>query len=120
MVIRYKGSKDIKEMMEKGEFIEAFVHTQLGIEKILWDKIVGMFEHEKAREVGRRIEEKGKKVSTYELIKWSYLLGAITIDECKALEKFNKGRNQIIHGHGKWWILEDNRKPNAFLRLKSL
>jgi hypothetical protein len=51
-VIRYKGSKDIKEMIENEQFIDAFVHAQLGIEKILWDKIVGIFENqpENARE----------------------------------------------------------------------
>ena len=39
-VVRYKGTKNIVEMMERGEYVEAFIHAQLGVEKILWDKIV--------------------------------------------------------------------------------
>jgi uncharacterized protein YutE (UPF0331/DUF86 family) len=56
--------------------------------------------HERVR---RRIDnfEEEKKANTYELIKWSYFLGAITEEEFNALKKFNRARNIIIHRHGK-------------------
>jgi hypothetical protein len=60
------------ERLWKEGNIEAFTHAQLGIEKILWDKIVGIFEGEKAMIVRRAIEESKEdksKTTTYELIK---------------------------------------------------
>ena len=57
LVTRYMGAKNIREMMQKDQYIEVFTHTQLGIEKILWDKIVGIFESEKAMLVRKTIEE---------------------------------------------------------------
>lgn len=33
LVTRYMGAKNIREMMQKDQYIEAFTHTQLGIEK---------------------------------------------------------------------------------------
>jgi len=109
-VVRYKGAQNIREMIEKKQYIEAFIHTQLGIEKILWDKIVGIFEGEKAMMVSRTINEsRGDKSNTrtYELIKWAHILGAIDDNDFKDLKVFNKARNSIMHGHGKWWSAKD-------------
>jgi len=108
-VVRYKGTTNIVEMIERGEYVEAFIHAQLGVEKILWDKIVEIFEGEKAMKVRRAIEESERKkgdrsnTNTYELIKWATFLGAINVDESSDLRDFNKKRNKIIHGHGEWW-----------------
>jgi len=107
-IVRYKGSKIIREMIERNEYIEAFTHTQLGIEKILWDKIVGIFEGKKAMEVRKTIEESKKgrdkqNTKTYELIKWAHFLRAINDDEFKDLGCFNRKRNKIMHSHGEWW-----------------
>ena len=98
--------------MNKGEdYIEAFAHTQLGIEKILWDRIVEIFEGEKAVKVRELIEkskdDKDKSpTSTFELIKWAHFLGAINEAEYSDLTDFNKNRNSIMHGHGQWWYSE--------------
>jgi dihydropteroate synthase len=120
-VIRYLGSKSIERMMENEQFIDAFVHAQLDIEKILWDKVVGIFKNEpvKAMEVRRRIDNfEGKKPTTRQLIDWSYFLGAITREEFDALTEFNKARNRIIHGHGEWWVLDENKKQYYKDKLK--
>ena len=108
LVTRYMGAKNIREMMPKDQYIEVLTHTQLGIEKILWDKIVGIFESEKAMIVRKTIEEsRGGKdrsnTTTAELIKWARFLGAIDNNEWSDLIDFNKRRNDIIHGHGQWW-----------------
>jgi len=115
-VVRYIGAGKIEEMMiEDEQYIEAFAHTQLGIEKILWDRIVEIFEGEKAmavREVideSRRGEDKSK-TKTAELIKWAHFLGAINGDEYSDLIDFNNKRNRIMHGHGKWWYLEEYKE----------
>lgn len=55
IVVRYMGVKNITDMMERGQHIEAFAHVQLDVEKILWNKIVGIFEGEKAMIVRRTI-----------------------------------------------------------------
>ena len=115
-VVRYKGTKNIVEMMERGEYVEAFIHAQLGVEKILWDKIVEIFEGEKAMKVRRAIEESERKkedrsnTNTYELIKWATFLGAINVDESSDLRDFNSKRNKIIHGHGEWWHFKKKYK----------
>ena len=114
-VVRYIGAGKIEEMMENGQYIEAFAHTQLGIEKILWDRIVKIFEGEKARKVREAIdksrEEKDKSpTSTFELIQWTHFLGAINDDEYSDLTDFNKKRNGIMHGHGQWWHLGEYKE----------
>lgn len=38
-VVRYIGGKNIREITKRGEYIEAFTHTQLCVEKILRDRI---------------------------------------------------------------------------------
>lgn len=106
LVTRYMGTKDIREMMEKDQYIEAFIHTQLGIEKILWAKIVDVFEGKKAERVGQIIDssaEDRSRTKTAELIKWAHFLGAINHSQYGDLNDFNKKRNKIIHSHGKWW-----------------
>jgi len=95
-------------MMEEKHYIEAFAHTQLGVERILWDRIVQLFEGEKAGIVRQNIEDSKKgedkrKTSTHELIKWAHFIGAINGREFVDLNEFNKGRNELIHGHGAWW-----------------
>jgi len=115
-VVRYMGFKNIMEMMEGEQYIEAFTHAQLGVEKILWDKIVGIFEGEKAMKVRRTIEESEKRrgdrsnTRTYELIKWAHFFGAINDNEFSALKDFNSKRNKIIHGHGEWWHFKKRYK----------
>ena len=114
-VTRYMGAKNIREMMQKDQYIEAFTHAQLGIEKILWDKIVGIFENKKASIVRQAIEDSrdGKdrsNTTTAELIKWAHFLGAIDNDEWSALIDFNKKRNDIIHGHGQWWHFDKKHR----------
>lgn len=101
--------------MEKNDnFIEAFVHCQLAIEKILFDMI--------AKSLGTRIELKlnkfdknGKEIQpaffkTSELIRWSYLIGAIGKEEYNDLQAFNRSRNRIVHTHGKWWEKKEFRQ----------
>lgn len=128
-VVRYKGSKIIKGMIERDQYIEAFTHAQLGIEKILWDKIVGIFENEKAMIVRRTIENSKKgqdkrRTTTYELIKWAHFLGAIDDNEFSHLADFNGKRNKIMHSHGKWWNMKDYKealqKGVRFLERNSL
>ena len=114
-VVRYIGAEKIEERMEDDNYIEAFAHTQLCIEKILWDRIVEIFEGEKAMAVRQVIDEsrKGKdksRTSTFELIKWAHFLGAITEDEFSELIDFNNERNRIIHGHGQWWDVEEYKE----------
>ena len=88
--------------MNNSEYIEAFVHCQLGIEKILWDKIVGVFSGEKASKVREAIDSWKKPTWTSELVKWAYFLGAIDHDECEKLGDFNDKRNKIVHRQ--WWF----------------
>ena len=114
-VVRYESSRNIRKIINGGKLIEAFVHTQLGIERILWDKIVGLFSGEKTMIVRRTIEgtrnSNGKTYTkTAELIKWSHFLGAITKDEFSALGDFNKKRNHLLHRHGKWWNPSDYKE----------
>jgi hypothetical protein len=110
-VVRYKGATAIREMMKKDQMIEAFVHAQMGIENLLWDKIVEIFKDQKAREVRTAIEtsNKGKdktNTATYELLKWSHFLGAIDDKDFGHLIEFNNKRNDLIHKHGNWWATE--------------
>jgi hypothetical protein len=107
-VVRYKGANALRDMMKQHQIIEAFVHAQLAIETILWDKIVKNFKDQKATEIRTKIEnsKNGKdkaNTSTYELIKWSHFLGAINDDDYSNLNDFNTKRNDLIHGHGNWW-----------------
>jgi len=110
-VVRYKAAVAIREMMANKQIIVAFVHTQMAIEVLLWDKIVQIFNDQKAAEVRKSIEngKKGKdrsNTSTYELIKWSHFLGSINDNDFSDLKDFNTKRNDLIHGHGKWWFDE--------------
>lgn len=114
-VVRYMGGKNIREMIKNEQYIEAFTHAQLGVERILWDKIVGIFKGEKARMVRTTIEtsRKGRDeryTGTYELIKWAHFLRAINDSEFSDLKDFNDKRNDIMHGHGKWWHPEKYRE----------
>jgi len=115
-VVRYIGTEKIEEMMgDEEKYIVAFAHTQLGIEKILWDRIVEIFEGEKAKRVREVIEESTDEkdkppTSTFELIKWAHFLGAINDDEYSDLTDFNKKRNGIMHGHGQWWHPEEYKE----------
>jgi hypothetical protein len=111
-VTRYKGSKAIGEMIEKGQPIEAFAHAQLHIEKILWDRIVGVFSGQKNMEVRREIDKIQKKhiTRTSELIKWAHILGAINQDEYGDLVDFNKARNRLMHSHGEWYFSDKHRQ----------
>ena len=108
MVVRYEGSENIRKMVRDGKYIEAFIHTQLGIERILWNKIVAVFEGGKAMVVRRTIEEsKGGEdkqyTTTRELTKWAHFLNAIDDNEFSDLKDFNKKRNHLFHRHGEWW-----------------
>jgi hypothetical protein len=106
MIVRYESSEKIHKMMMDDKFVEAFVHTQLCIEKILWNKIVAVFEGEKAIVVRRTIEENGEDkqhTKTYELIKWAHFLHVIDDKEFNELKDFNSKRNKLLHGHGEWW-----------------
>ncbi|MBM3119524.1 MAG: hypothetical protein FJ006_08265 [Chloroflexi bacterium] len=138
LVVRYMGAKDIKEMMKGRHYVEAFAHAQLGIEKILWDKIVGLFQGEKAMQVRRTIEKNKtrrikktrstttpaelirSRTTTSELVKWAHFLGAITEPEFSDLNDFNDKRNNIIHGHGECWYPQEYsealKKAIRFLR----
>jgi hypothetical protein len=114
-LVRYLGAREIEGRVERGDYIEAFVYAELGIEKILWDRIVKVFKGEKATAVRQAIEDsrKGKdksRTGTFELIKWAHFLGAITEDEFNELINFNNVRNRIIHGHGLWWDVEEYKE----------
>ena len=107
-VIRYYGTEKIIEMMKNKQYIEAFVHTQLGVEKILWDRILGIFEDELAIKIRQLIEnyrkgEDKSRTNTGELIKWAHFLTAIDDNEHGELIDFNRKRNMIMHGHGAWY-----------------
>jgi hypothetical protein len=115
-VIRYKGSVNIKDLMKNKMYIEAFVHTQLGIEKILWDGIVSIFEPTKARAVRTTINHSKSLTKTVELIKWANYLGAINHDEYADLMDFNKKRNRVMHVHGKWWDVGEEESNREALR----
>ena len=128
-ITRYQGSKIIKKLVEEGQFIEAYVHTQLGVERILWDKIVGSFDGDKARLVRKRIESRKTEkdrfnIGTHQLITWAYFIGAITENEKGNLIDFNKKRNDLIHGHGQWWFsktyIQALRKGISFLEKNGL
>jgi DUF1009 family protein len=108
-ITRYMGSKNIKEMIEKGNYIEAFTHSQMAIEKILLDRIVGIFDSDKSKALVRKIIEQ-RKLRTFELIRWSQILEVISKDDYKNLLSFNDARNSIIHGHGKWWNPEQYKE----------
>jgi len=115
MITRYEGSKNIRKMVIEGKYIEAFVHTQLGIEKILWDKIVALFEGEEAMIVRKTIEEsrQGKDkiyTKTSKLIKWAHFLRAIDDNEFSNLIEFNNNRNHLLHKHGEWWNFSDYKE----------
>jgi hypothetical protein len=114
-LVRYIGAREIEERVARGDYIEAFVYAELGIEKILWERIIKVFKGGKAIAVRQAIEDsrKGKdksRTSTFELIKWAHFLGAITEDEFNELINFNNVRNRIIHGHGLWWDLEEYKE----------
>ena len=109
-VVRYKGTQQIVDMISRGEYIEASVHAQLAIEKILWDKIVQLFQGAKAMLVRRATEESKSVTRTHELIKWAHFLGAIDDSEHGDLERFNAARNKILHGHGQWWDAKQYRE----------
>lgn len=102
-IVRYEGSQNIRQMKDKGKFIEGFVHIQLGIERILWNKIVELFKEEKAMIVRKNIDESKDITRTTELTKWGYYLGAIDKSEYSDLKDFNKKRNYLLHRHGNWW-----------------
>ena len=95
-------------MVRKSDYITAFTHTQHGIEKILWDKIVSVFQGLTSSEVRGRIDrvgsEKQSHIMTHELITWAFIVGGITDDEYRDLLEFNGNRNKIVHGHGNWWF----------------
>jgi hypothetical protein len=114
-LVHYIGAGEIEERMGRGDYIEAFVYAELGIEKILWERIIKVFKGGKAMAVREAIEDsrKGKdksRTSTFELIKWGHFLGAITEDEFYELLNFNNVRNRIIHGHGLWGDIEEYKE----------
>src|SRR5690348_9188363 len=112
-VVRYEGSGDIKSMADRGEYVMAFAYTQQGIEKILWDKIVGVFQSPESSKMRIRIAELKKRqiyVTTLQLIYWAFIVGAIKGDELDDLKSFNSGRNSVVHGHGNWWSGTEFRK----------
>jgi hypothetical protein len=95
-------------MLDDKQYVEAYVHAQLAIEKILWDQIVRVFSGEKAMKVRRAIDdwhkEERNRTSTFELVKWAHLLEAIDMNDFSNLTDFNKKRNHLLHGHGQWWF----------------
>jgi hypothetical protein len=109
-VVRYKGTQQMVDLINRGEYIEASVHAQLAIEKVLWDKIVQLFQGARAMLVRRTIEESKSLTSTRELIKWAHFLGAINDSEHGDLLRFNAARNKIFHGHGQWWDAKQYRE----------
>lgn len=107
-VVRYIGTENIEAMFRNKQYIEAFLHTQLGVEKILWDKIIGMFKGKEAIAVrntieGSRDRKDKSRTHTAELIKWTHFLRVINDDEYSDLMDFNRKRNDIMHSHGSWW-----------------
>ena len=114
-VTPYQGPQQIRQMAGADGMGEAFIQTQHEIEKILWDRIVGLFRDERAMVVRRTIEEakKGKDKSdtkTYELIKWAHFLGALDEQEWSDLLDFNRKRNARLHEHGAWWDSEEDKE----------
>jgi hypothetical protein len=54
-VVRYKGSRNIEEMIKHDDYLTAFAHTQHGVERILWNRVVGIFQGEVASGVRKRL-----------------------------------------------------------------
>lgn len=104
-IIRYLGHEEIRQMIENGDYIGAFVHAQLGVEKILWDKV--------ERKLNKPIPDKSLVRSTFELIKWAHFMGLIDATEFEKLGNFNTGRNKVIHGHGVWWDAQKQEYRSA-------
>lgn len=103
-IIRYKGTDLLRQMIDNGDYIEAFVHAQLGVEKILWDRI--------ERTLKKPIPDKSR-IHTYELITWAHFMGLINDTEFSKLIYFNKKRNEVIHGHGVWWHAQKQKYRSA-------
>ena len=107
-VVRYAGSPRIRKMIDDSQFVEAFVHTQLAIEKILWDKIAGVLSGERGSKFRGTVDNWKGHTYTSELIKWAFFLGAIEHDDLVALSDFNDKRNRVVHRHGEWWSAKDH------------
>lgn len=103
-IIRYKGTDLLRQMIDNGDYIEAFVHAQLGVEKILWDRI--------ERTLKKAIPDKSG-IHTFELITWAHFMGLINDAEFSKLRDFNKKRNEVIHGHGVWWHAQKQKYGSA-------
>jgi len=104
-ITRYEGYGNIRKMVNEGKLIEAYVHAQHSIERILWDKAKGLFEGERGMIMTRTIDESEETVSTNELLRWCHYLGVIDQAEYSALKNFNSERNKLIHEHGRWFYL---------------
>ncbi len=107
-VIRYKGTDQLRQMIDNGDYIGAFVHIQLGVEKILWDRI--------ERTLKKPIPDKSR-IHTYELITWAHFMGLINDTEFSKLIDFNKKRNEVIHGHGVWWYAQEQKYRSALRKV---
>jgi len=101
------GSKQLRELVSEDKYLEAFIHTQLAVEKLLWDRIIGTLDAPKASNASAIMENERKKdrfpIGTWVLILWAHILGAIDEREFEILVDFNSKRNAVVHGHGRWW-----------------
>lgn len=109
-------------IMKQNRYIEAYALTQHAVEKILWDRFVGVFQGQKASQVRARIDgELSRYIMTEELITWTYIIEGINDSEYRELRAFNKQRNRIMHGHGNWWNVgrfkESLNKAVTFLEM---
>jgi hypothetical protein len=114
-VVRYVGASMINIMMENEQYAGSFTNIQLGIEYLLLNRIIEVFQGEKKIKVRESIEAYCRKkekffAQTAELIKWAYVLGAIDKNEYSDLKDFNKKRNIFIHGHGEWYNKEEYKE----------
>lgn len=103
-IIRYMGTEQLRDMIDNDQYIEAFIHTQLGVEKILWDRT--------ERSLKKVIPDKSR-IHTFELITWAHFMGLINDTEFSKLIDFNKKRNEVIHGHGVWWHAQKQKYRSA-------
>jgi len=112
-------------LVDTNVWLERLLDQERAEDIRLWDKIVGIFESEKAMLVRKTIEEsRGRtdrsNATTGELIKWAHFLGAIDNYEWSDLIDFNKKRNDIIHGHGQWWHFDKKHREALYKGIRFL
>lgn len=107
-VIRFWSTTQIRDALEKGEYIDAVVHTQFLVERVLIDLIVSEARDDRSQMLRRRKIDGWSGgsyhplLTLYSLIEIAWLLGVITDQEHGELDSFRRVRNLVFHRHGNW------------------